>query len=124
MMHESIMTNIRNTEKKEGKCFAVAWPLRPRKDHDRGHDRNGVRSLGEKKKSQLMFIVASLRARSCLYSFCWQAGAWLFWLRKRDTPSSDTLTWCFWFFLVVCDSTQPFFFTDSSDDSTSVLRNE
>ena len=39
MMHEVKMTNVRNTKKKEGKCFAVARPLKlARTDYDRGHD--------------------------------------------------------------------------------------
>ena len=52
MMHEIKIMNVRNIGgKKEGKCFADAWPLRHRKDHDRGHDRDGVRPPWRKKKS-------------------------------------------------------------------------
>jgi len=122
MMHESIMTNIRNTEKKEGKCFAVAWPLRPRKDHDRGHDRNGVRSLGEKKVSTHVYCCFAA-SKELLVFVLLASRSVVVLVTKERYPLIGYPHLVFCLFLVVCDSTQPFF-TDSSDDSTSVLRNE
>ena len=109
MMHEFKIMNTRNTEKKGGKVLCRRVASEPSKDHDRGHDRDGVRPLGGKKKSQLMFVVVSCARKELLVNFLLASWSVVVSVTKERYPLIGYPHLDFGCFLIVGVSTQPFY---------------
>lgn len=110
MMHEIKIMNVRNTGgKKEGKCFADAWPLRHRKDHDRGHDRDGVRPHGEKKRVSTHVYCCFAASKELLVFVLLASWSEVVLVTKERYPLIGYPHLDFGCFLIVGVSTQPFY---------------